>query len=228
MCQTGRIPSAIIKTTVTGFAAIMLCACEPQDGTVAMVKGGNLQACPGATVEQMVNGFMGNPSWEAGSSEKSEKFVNVSGDITYAEKPVRAVVQFMVNEKNNAFQYQAFEINGVPQNNLIAMALLSKMCESTRITQSSNRTQAQQEQVSEAAPQTDGDIMSRSELTAALKGKSKAEVIQLLGKPSESLGSEDMLMWTYEEISFDSDTGKKDGFAQVQFMNGQVLQVLFY
>lgn len=111
-------------------AILMLGGCGALDPTVAMVKGGTLQSCPNSTVEKMVNGFMGSPSWESGVGENSVKFVNVGGDITLADKPVRAVVQFVVDEKAGSFEYQAFEINGVPQNTFMAAALMAKMCES--------------------------------------------------------------------------------------------------
>ena len=78
----------------------------------------------------MVDGFMGSPSWESGVTDAEQTFVNVSGDISFADKPVRAVVQFMVDEDSQTFEYNAFEINGVPQNMFIAAALLEKMCES--------------------------------------------------------------------------------------------------
>lgn len=97
---------------------------------VSMIKGGQMPGCKEHTVEQVVNGFMGNPSWESGAGEGGVQFVNVSGDIMLHEKKVRALVQFKVNESEGAFQYNAFEANGVPQNNLMAMALMKKMCES--------------------------------------------------------------------------------------------------
>lgn len=96
---------------------------------VAMVKGGKMQMCELHTVEQMVNGFMGNPSWESGTGEGGVQYVNVRGDITLHDKPVRALVQFKVDEAAGKFEYNAFETNEIAQNNLLAMALLKKMCD---------------------------------------------------------------------------------------------------
>jgi len=87
---------------------------------VEIIKQSKLEMCPTATVEDMVNGFMGNPSWESDMTDKGIKFVNIGGDITYADKPVRAVIQFIFNKDETSFEYQAFEINGVPQNQFIA------------------------------------------------------------------------------------------------------------
>jgi hypothetical protein len=97
---------------------------------VKQVKGGVLQLCPGHTVDQMVNGFMGAPSWESGKSSNGQVFVNVSGDITFYEKPVRAMVQFFV--KGDSFVFNAFEMNGIPSANIIAIGMMNKMCESAK------------------------------------------------------------------------------------------------
>lgn len=86
--------------------------------------------CPTATVEEMVNGFFGDPTWESDVTDKGIKFVNIGGDMTYAEKPVRGIIQFTFSKDESSFEYQAFEINGVPQSQLIAGALLKKICES--------------------------------------------------------------------------------------------------
>ena len=120
-----QVKQCLVVCTVIGLAA-----CSALDSTVTMVKGGTLQSCPNSTVEEMVDGFMGSPSWESGVTEDQEIFVNVSGDISYADKPVRAVVQFMIDKENETFQYNAFELNGIPQNHFIAAELLEKMCDS--------------------------------------------------------------------------------------------------
>lgn len=95
---------------------------------VKQVKEGVLQLCPNHTVDQMVNGFMGSPSWESGKNNDGKVFVNVKGDITFSNKPVKAMVQFIVEGQN--FSFRAFEMNGVPSANMIAVGLLNKMCES--------------------------------------------------------------------------------------------------
>ena len=99
---------------------------------IVTIKQSKLGMCPKATVEEMVDGFMGDSSWESGITEDGIKFVNISGDITYADKPVRAVLQFLFNEDGTSFKYNAFEINEVPQNQFVAAALLKKMCENAK------------------------------------------------------------------------------------------------
>ena len=97
---------------------------------IAMVKNGSLNNCSGHTVEEMVNGFLTSPSWESGTSDSGTEFVNIKGGITYHDTPVEANIQFVINKNEKTFKFQAFEMNGVPEDNLIAMALLQKMCDS--------------------------------------------------------------------------------------------------
>lgn len=99
---------------------------------IRIVKNGTLEACPKATVQEMVNGFMGSPLWASGVTEEGETFVNVSGDISVHEKKVRAVLQFFVDKKEGTFRFNALEFNGVPQPLIAAVAMMKKMCEGTQ------------------------------------------------------------------------------------------------
>lgn len=94
------------------------------DKYVQMVRGGILDGYPQKTVGEAFDDFLDNPKWESGVSEDGERFVNVKGGILYLNKEAELAVQFFVDEKNEAFQYNACEINGVPQNNLIFWGLL--------------------------------------------------------------------------------------------------------
>lgn len=118
-----------MKGALALAVALGLTGCGDSD-EVAMVKQGHLAMCPAHTVEQMVDGFFGSPDWESGTAENGQDFVNVSGDITLHDKPVRAVVQFSVDKKAGTFGFNALETNDVPQPDFLALALLAKMCES--------------------------------------------------------------------------------------------------
>lgn len=120
---------------IVAFACVamsfVLSGCVDSD-EVKMVKAGKLNSCQKGTVEKMVDSFMGSPSWKSGVAKNGQEFVNVSGDISYQEKKVRAEVQFFIDKKNKTFEFNAFEINEVPQNNFMAYALLGKMCDSIK------------------------------------------------------------------------------------------------
>ncbi len=94
---------------------------------VTMVKNGSLRSCPDHTVNEMVNAFLANPRWEYGVSEDGRKFVNIRGSFSYSGKNVRGAVQFLIEDES--FSFNAFEINDLPQNMFLAMALMEKMCE---------------------------------------------------------------------------------------------------
>ena len=98
-----------------------------EDPSISMVKSGVLDSCPDKNMNEMVNGFLGSPKWTSGISEDGQKFVNIEGRLTYAEKEVDGIIQFFVND--DRFEFSALEFNEVPQNVLIANALLVKMCE---------------------------------------------------------------------------------------------------
>jgi hypothetical protein len=106
---------------------VLINACS-ETSEVLMVKGGTLGSCPSKTVEEMVDGFMGSPSWSSLTGDDGSNYVNISGDITFHEKPVRALIQYKLND-DETFEFNALEFNDVPQNGIIAMGLQTKMCE---------------------------------------------------------------------------------------------------
>ncbi len=98
-----------------------------EDKYIKMVKEGSLTAYPQTTVGEAFDNFIGNASWESGESEAGERFVNVKGKIMYMDKKVDIVIQFMVDEKNKTFEYNACEMNDIPQDNLFFYGLLEKI-----------------------------------------------------------------------------------------------------
>lgn len=125
MALTLTIVSATaIKATIQSIKGSYL------NQEVKIIKQSKLELCQTATIEEMVNSFMSNPSWKSDIADTGEKFVNISGDITYIDKPVKGVLQFIFSKNNNSFQYNAFKMNGIVQDNLIANELLVEMCKS--------------------------------------------------------------------------------------------------
>ena len=93
------------------------------DKYVQIVKEGTLEAYPQMTVGKAFDNYLDKPKWESGLSDNNERFVNVRGGILYYSKDAEIIVQFIVDEKSGAFQYNACEINGIPQNNLVVWEL---------------------------------------------------------------------------------------------------------
>lgn len=99
-----------------------------QNSDIAFVKNSSLdEDRPGVSIEALANNFFGNPRWTSGKSASGQRFVNVTGDMTYMNKKVKGVLQFFVSD--DSFEVGAFEINGVPQNQLVTAGLLIKMYE---------------------------------------------------------------------------------------------------
>ncbi|MCF5888243.1 hypothetical protein [Aeromonas veronii] len=131
-----------VKRLVLVASVSLLMAPAAQAGLLSKwdeltVKGGELESCPGVTLEQQADSFFKDPDWSAGTAADGRKLVNVSGTFTYMERPVRGMLQMWV--QGEGFSVEALEINGQPQPEIMIDALLDKMCEAAK---------------EEAAPQT--------------------------------------------------------------------------
>ena len=115
-----------LKITMLSVLALVFVACDSSE--VQMVKGGTLQSCPDKTVEQMVNGYMGNPEWRSLVAKDGNDYVNVVGEISYNNQPTKAEIQFQLNKDKSSFQLYAWELGGEPASNIIAAILFKKMC----------------------------------------------------------------------------------------------------
>lgn len=94
---------------------------------ISMVKNGTLANFPNKTIGEAIEGFMGNPHWDTILGNDGNKYVNVTGSISYMQEEVRAAIQYRLNDNDNSFQINALEFNGIPQNGLILAVLLDKM-----------------------------------------------------------------------------------------------------
>ena len=59
----------------------------------------------------MVDGFMGSPEWSSGIAKDNIKFVNVSGQMTFMEKPITAEIQFILKGEES-FEGKIITENG--------------------------------------------------------------------------------------------------------------------
>ncbi|MDE3032113.1 MAG: DUF4339 domain-containing protein [Acidobacteriota bacterium] len=100
---------------------------------VRLVKTGHLQSHPEKTVGDAVDAFFGDPKWESGTGVAGETegktLVDATGRINYLDKAVNARIQFVVNTEEGTFELRAFEMNGIPQNQLMTGVLIEKMYE---------------------------------------------------------------------------------------------------
>jgi hypothetical protein len=95
---------------------------------VSSVKDASLSSCPLATLGQMADAFMTNPSWSDFPSTSGGTVVELKGEISYDGYPAEALIQFDLS--GGSFEAVYLGINGVDQNRLVLSALLTKMCNS--------------------------------------------------------------------------------------------------
>ncbi len=124
-------PLGIGFVAIVGFVWItFVFESSTETNTIKMVQNGKLDSCQTATVGKMVDSFMGSPAWAYGVSAQGQTFVNITGEVSYAGKPAKTLLQFFVNKDNKSFQYNALEFDGVAQTTDLANSLFTKMCES--------------------------------------------------------------------------------------------------
>lgn len=112
------------------MAAIVFTSCF-EDEAISIVKNGHFSGYTNMTVGEAVDGFFANQKWTSGipTDEEFSEFmlVNVEGKILYNEKKVNAEIQFLVNEDTGVFELYAFEMNGIPQNDIMKLYLIESM-----------------------------------------------------------------------------------------------------
>lgn len=121
----------LVKVLV--LAACFLLAGCGEAKAVKTIKQSYFYGYENKTIGDAVDDFFANPKWEAGIPVDEEfagkTLINCMGEITYDDIPVMAEIQFVLDEKTGEFELNAFEINGVPQNQYMQNVLLEAMFE---------------------------------------------------------------------------------------------------
>ena len=94
---------------------------------VSSVKDAYLSSCPSATLGQMADAFMANPSWSDFASTTGGTVVELTGGITFDSADVEALIQFELF--GSSFEASYLSFNQVSQNQLMLSSLLTKMCD---------------------------------------------------------------------------------------------------
>ena len=100
-----------------------------ESANVSSVKDASLGSCPSATLGQMADAFMTNPSWRDFPSTTGGTVVELTGEISYDGLPADALIQFDLS--GGSFEAVYLGINNVDQSLLVLSALLTKMCDAT-------------------------------------------------------------------------------------------------
>lgn len=98
-----------------------------ESANVSSVKDASLSSCPLATLGQMADAFMTNPSWRDFPSTSGGTVVELTGEISYDGFPADALIQFDLS--GGSFEAVYLGINNVDQSMLMLSSLLGKMCD---------------------------------------------------------------------------------------------------
>ena len=117
----------IFLLSMVGFS---LQGCSSEDPAIERIKSGKFNDCDKATIDDLTDNFFASPSWVRIVATDGRNYVNLTGEMTYDEVPVDALVQFTAPMYDNAgFEINAFEMNDLPQNAFMIGALVTAMCD---------------------------------------------------------------------------------------------------
>ena len=123
---------------ISSLTIFILSSCSAfEDSSITRIKNISFDLCSNFTIENRVNNFFSNPKWEAIKADNGMDYVNLYGGITFMEKPVDAAVQFsglslyelMNPSEVVSVSIVAFELNEIPQNQMMISSLVFAMCE---------------------------------------------------------------------------------------------------
>lgn len=135
-CSTATLDGAgkEVEDTIANVA-------DADNKYVQMVKGGYRSDAPELTYEDAFSAFFGTPRWKYFEGEDGEDVVEFTGDCTYQDVPVKARIQFVVDEENGTFEAAYLALNEVPQDALTLAAVITKAFEEAKANEAGNGTE---------------------------------------------------------------------------------------
>lgn len=200
-------------------------ATDADNKYVQMVKGGYRADNPNVTYEDAFTSFFGTPRWKYFESEDGQDVVEFTGDCTYQDVPVKARIQFVVDEENGTFEASYLAFNEVPQDALTLAAVIAKAFEGAEAVETGDG-QGQ-------STNTTGQILIRQVPTQDVIGMTADEVIATFGDPeiySENDSIEygaDAPEWMYFDVSNGNTVASFSANAGEFTLNGQSLKLDF-
>lgn len=106
-----------------------LCACGNDSFYIDFVKEGYPLSYPDKTYGEAFEDFFSSPKWEyfkGGTDDSDEEYdiVEFTGNCTYQDVEVEALIQFTLDTENDSFDVTYLSFNGVPQTTLVLSALI--------------------------------------------------------------------------------------------------------
>ena len=119
--------SAILILLMISFLIVNYSEQPSQSKYINDLKNGYLERFMDQTIGTAFNNFLQHPTWRIAGTDNDSVYVNVSGNIFYMGKKVKAILQFKLNKSQGDFRVYALEFNGIPQNGETIDALLRKI-----------------------------------------------------------------------------------------------------
>lgn len=117
--------SATLDSTGKEVVDAVKSVTDSENKYVLMVKDGYRENDPDLTYNKAFATFFGTPRWSYFESDEGQDVVEFTGDCTYQEAPVKARIQFVVDEENGTFEAAYLAFNEVPQDALTLTALIT-------------------------------------------------------------------------------------------------------
>ena len=124
----GRIMGIIAVIAVVTVVIIALSG-SSKNKYVDFVKSGHPNLYPNTNYGEAFGAFFSNPKWKYFKSDNGQDVVEFSGGCSYQGAEVTATLQFILDYEDGTFETGAFDMNGVPQIQLVTNAIISKVFE---------------------------------------------------------------------------------------------------
>ena len=173
---------------------------------VQMVKGGHRSVDPDLTYEAAFSAFFGTPRWKYFQGEDGQDVVEFTGDCVYQDVPVKARIQFIVDEENGTFEAAYLALNEVPQNALTLIALLAKAFEAGENEAPGDSSTTSGTDMSGPAGEAQSAYAKKVQELAAENGDLQFALIDLMGNDVPELVAEcpgyyvSVFTWTDGEV----------------------------
>ena len=194
--------SATLNSAGKELEDTLASAADSSNPYVQMVKGGYRADDPGTTYNDAFSSFFGAPRWQHFESEDGENVVEFTGDCTYQDVPVKARIQFVVDEEAGTFEAVYLAFNEVPQNMLTLTALLETAFEEGR-----SGAAAAGQTAGTTGGEPANQLLYKGVPVDQLLGYSYDNAVALLGEPDSSMYGGEELAYGDSDVYFDMWSG---------------------
>lgn len=129
---------AVVAIIVALVVALILLFGDSDSEYIDFVKEGHPNSYPNSTYGEAFDDFFSEPSWKYFVSSEDKDIVEFSGGCEYRDAEVVATIQFVLDYENGTFEAGYFDMNGVPQNELMTSAIITTVFDDYETGSSSN------------------------------------------------------------------------------------------